>query len=119
AFKEICPGGLGYHVTNPYIYKPKPPPAPPVNPEVYERGDTHHPMLIHPKPTTAIAPLPVPTVQKPIEAFGFTERHLPVVVEKTSPAAPVVLLPSSASQDINPTQFAAWPCGISALHTHR
>ncbi|KAK2843882.1 hypothetical protein Q7C36_012097 [Tachysurus vachellii] len=106
AFKEICPGGLGYHVTNPYIYKPKPPPAPPVNPEVYERGDTHHPTLIHPKPTTAIAPLPVPTVQKPIEAFGFTERHLPVVVEKTSPAAPVVLLPSSASQDINPTQFA-------------
>ncbi|XP_060789207.1 latent-transforming growth factor beta-binding protein 1 isoform X7 [Neoarius graeffei] len=107
AFKEICPGGLGYHVTNPYVYKPKPPP-PPVNPEVFERGDGHRPVITHPKPTIAISPLPVPTVQQPIEAFSFTERHLPVpvVVEKTSPAAPVVILPSSASQDIYPTQFA-------------
>ncbi|XP_053535332.1 latent-transforming growth factor beta-binding protein 1 [Ictalurus punctatus] len=108
AFKEICPGGLGYHVTNPYVYKPKPPPPPPVNPEVYERSDGYRPVITHPKPTVAISPLPVPTVQQPIEAFGFTERHLPVpvVLEKTSPAAPVVLLPSSASQDIYPTQFA-------------
>ncbi|KAF4084511.1 hypothetical protein AMELA_G00129520 [Ameiurus melas] len=108
AFKEICPGGLGYHVTNPYVYKPKPPPPPPVNPDVYERGDGYRPVITHPKPTVAISPLPVPTVQQPIEAFGFTERHLPVpvVLEKTSPAAPVVLLPSSASQDIYPTQFA-------------
>ncbi|KAM9465783.1 latent-transforming growth factor beta-binding protein 1 isoform 2-T2 [Clarias gariepinus] len=108
AFKEICPGGLGYQVTNPYFYKPKPPPPPPVNPEVHERGDGHRPVITHPKPTIAILPLPVPTPQQPVEAFGFTERHLPVrvVVEKTSPVAPVVLLPSSASQDINPTQFA-------------
>ncbi|KAF7704852.1 hypothetical protein HF521_021924 [Silurus meridionalis] len=104
AFKEICPGGLGYHVTNPYVYKPKPPPLPhPVNPEVYE-----HPVITQPRPTVAISPLPVPTAQQPVEAFGFTERHLPfrVVVEKTSPAAPVVLLPSSASQDIYSTQIA-------------
>ncbi|XP_053538479.1 latent-transforming growth factor beta-binding protein 1 isoform X2 [Ictalurus punctatus] len=78
AFKEICPGGLGYHVTNPYVYKPKPPPPPPVNPEVYERSDGYRPVITHPKPTVAISPLPVPTVQQPIEAFGFTERHLPV-----------------------------------------
>lgn len=78
AFKEICPGGLGYHVTNPYVYKPKPPPPPPVRPEVYERGDGQRPVITHPKPTVAISPLPVPTVQQPVEAFGFTERHLPV-----------------------------------------
>ncbi|XP_066527076.1 latent-transforming growth factor beta-binding protein 1 isoform X2 [Hoplias malabaricus] len=105
AFKEICPGGMGYHVTTPYVYKPKPPPS---NPR--HQPDIHgppKPTIRHQEPTLGV--LPLPTLQQPVEAFSFTERQLPMVpevVEKTSPAAPVAILPSSASQNISPTQLA-------------
>ncbi|XP_036448595.1 latent-transforming growth factor beta-binding protein 1 isoform X2 [Colossoma macropomum] len=147
AFKEICPGGMGYHVTTPYVYKPKPPPANPWN-----QPDSHgqpKPTIKHQEPVPGVLPLPFPTLQQPVEAFSFTERQLPVVpvataapeqelsssggidrsvveqhqlspgvstipmepayrevVEKIVPAAPVAILPSSAPQDISPTQLA-------------
>ncbi|XP_049320138.1 latent-transforming growth factor beta-binding protein 1 isoform X3 [Astyanax mexicanus] len=147
AFKEICPGGMGYHVTTPYVYKPKPPPSNPRN-HPDNHGQTK-PTIRHQEPVPGVLPLPFPTLQQPVEAFSFTERQLPIVpvataspeqelsssagidrsiveqhqlspgvstipmepaypevVEKTSPAAPVAILPSSASQDISPTQLA-------------
>ncbi|KAI1894400.1 hypothetical protein AGOR_G00115420 [Albula goreensis] len=140
AFKEICPGGMGYTVTG--TYRPKQ-----VN---RNQPDTNgKPKIVHQEPQ--VPPLPLPTVQRPVEALSVTERQLPAVpvvtaapeeelvtlgannrsivepgqpqlspgvstirmepafpevVEKTSPPAPVAILPSSASQDIAPTQLA-------------
>ncbi|XP_037397986.1 latent-transforming growth factor beta-binding protein 1 isoform X2 [Pygocentrus nattereri] len=107
AFKEICPGGMGYHVTTPYVYKPKPPPANPWNKP--DNQGQPKPTIKHQEPVPGVLPLPFPTLQQPVEAFSFTERQLPIVpevVEKTVPAAPVAILPSSAPQDISPTQLA-------------
>ncbi|XP_028844471.1 latent-transforming growth factor beta-binding protein 1 isoform X2 [Denticeps clupeoides] len=88
AFKEICPGGMGYHVTGPI--KPKP-----INRPTYQEP--------------VLPPLPLPTAHRPVEALSVTERQLPdlpEVVEKTSPPMPVEILPSSAGQGIAPTQLA-------------
>ncbi|XP_043119083.1 latent-transforming growth factor beta-binding protein 1 isoform X3 [Puntigrus tetrazona] len=100
AFKEICPGGMGYHVTTPYIYKPKPP-----NGHIHPDGHGQSkPTIRHQAPVDP--PMPFPTLQQPVEALSITERQLPEVVEKVSPPAPVALPPSVESQDISPTQLA-------------
>ncbi|KAA0711091.1 Latent-transforming growth factor beta-binding protein 1 [Triplophysa tibetana] len=100
AFKEICPGGMGYHVTTPYIYKPKPPAG-----HVQTGGQGQgNPVIRHQAPVDP--PVPFPTLQQPIEALSITERQLPVVREEVSPPAPVEILPSHASQEIAPTQLA-------------
>ncbi|XP_016091077.1 latent-transforming growth factor beta-binding protein 1-like isoform X2 [Sinocyclocheilus grahami] len=100
AFKDICPGGMGYHVTTPYIYKPKPPNG-------HSQTDGHgqsKPTIRHQAPVDP--PVPFPTLQQPVEALSITERQLPEVVEKVSPPAPVALPPSIESQNISPTQLA-------------
>uniref|UniRef100_A0A8C8F3D2 Latent-transforming growth factor beta-binding protein 1 n=1 Tax=Oncorhynchus tshawytscha TaxID=74940 RepID=A0A8C8F3D2_ONCTS len=102
-FKEICPGGMGYTVTG--SYKPKLPnqlPKLPSQPETINK-----PKITHQEPVAP--PLPFPTPEKPVEALSVTERQLPSipeVVEKTSPPAPALILPSNAGQDIAPTQSA-------------
>ncbi|XP_041866025.1 latent-transforming growth factor beta-binding protein 1 isoform X2 [Melanotaenia boesemani] len=83
-FKEICPGGMGYTVL----------PNPPVNKPV------------HQEPVDLLPPQPLPTPERPVEAFGKQEEIQPEVVEKTSPPAPVEILPSNAGQDVAPTQSA-------------
>ncbi|KAM7385050.1 hypothetical protein PAMP_001148 [Pampus punctatissimus] len=83
-FKEICPGGMGYTVL----------PNPPVNKPVYQ------------KPIDQLPPQPLPTPERPVEAFGNADEIIPEVFEKTSPPAPVEILPSNAGQDIAPTQSA-------------
>ncbi|XP_077095578.1 latent-transforming growth factor beta-binding protein 1 isoform X10 [Siphateles boraxobius] len=100
AFKDICPGGMGYHVTTPYIYKPKPPNG---HSQTNGQGQSK-PIITHQAPVDP--PVPFPTLQQPVEAFGITERQLPEVVEKVSPPAPVAILPSRESQNISPTQLA-------------
>ncbi|XP_008427208.1 latent-transforming growth factor beta-binding protein 1 isoform X4 [Poecilia reticulata] len=85
-FKEICPGGMGYTVL----------PNPPVN----------KPVTVFQEPVDLLPLQPLPTSEKPVEAFGTPEEILPEVVEKTSPPAPVEILPSNAGQDIAPTQLA-------------
>lgn len=84
-FKEICPGGMGYTVL----------PNPPVQ----------RPAMV-PEVVPEVVPQPLPTPDRPVEAFGQTEEPLPEVIEKTSPPAPVEILPSNAGQDIAPTQSA-------------
>uniref|UniRef100_A0AAR2KZH8 Latent-transforming growth factor beta-binding protein 1 n=1 Tax=Pygocentrus nattereri TaxID=42514 RepID=A0AAR2KZH8_PYGNA len=79
AFKEICPGGMGYHVTTPYVYKPKPPPANPWNKP--DNQGQPKPTIKHQEPVPGVLPLPFPTLQQPVEAFSFTERQLPIVPE--------------------------------------
>ncbi|XP_051278723.1 latent-transforming growth factor beta-binding protein 1 isoform X2 [Dicentrarchus labrax] len=127
-FKEICPGGMGYTVI----------PNPPVN----------KPVTVYQEPIDLLPPQPLPTPERPVEAFGKPEEILPVattapdqelvvpgvsnspvvepilpqlspgvstvkieaaypeVVERSSPPAPVEILPSNAGQDIAPTQLA-------------
>ncbi|KAJ8248501.1 hypothetical protein GJAV_G00242700 [Gymnothorax javanicus] len=149
AFKDICPGGMGYTVTG--TYRPKPVNRP-------DSNNNNKPVIVHQEPQ--VPPLPLPTVHKPVEALSVTERQLPAVpvataapeeelvalsvndssieagqpqlspgvstirmepafpevVEKTSPPAPVAILPSSASQDIAPTQLAEVDeCMVSPL----
>ncbi|KAM9365172.1 latent-transforming growth factor beta-binding protein 1 isoform 3-T3 [Pholidichthys leucotaenia] len=82
-FKEICPGGMGYTVL----------PNPPVNKQV----------TVPQQPTELEPPRPLPTPERPVEAFGEPDI-IPEVVERTSPPAPVEILPSNAGQDIAPTQ---------------
>ncbi|XP_034079020.1 latent-transforming growth factor beta-binding protein 1 isoform X3 [Gymnodraco acuticeps] len=125
-FKDICPGGMGYTVL----------PNPPVN----------KPITINQEPIE-IPPQPLPTQERPVEAFGKPEEFIPVattapeqellvpvsdrpvvepilpqlspgvstvkmeaaypeVVERSSPPAPVEILPSNAGQGIAPTQSA-------------
>ncbi|KAF7661305.1 hypothetical protein LDENG_00265080 [Lucifuga dentata] len=126
-FKEICPGGMGYTVL----------PNPPVN----------KPVIVYQEPIGPLPPQPLPTPEKPVEAFAKPEDVIPVataapdqelvvpdfsnkpvvepilpqlspgvstvkmeafpeVVERSSPPAPVEILPSNAGQDIAPTQSA-------------
>ncbi|XP_052001305.1 latent-transforming growth factor beta-binding protein 1-like isoform X3 [Xyrauchen texanus] len=100
AFKEICPGGMGYHVTTPYIYKPK---LPAGHVQTDGQGQSN-PTIKHQAPVDP--PVLLPTLLPHVEAYSFTERQVPEVVEKVSPPGPVAILPSSASQDISPTQLA-------------
>ncbi|XP_062285840.1 latent-transforming growth factor beta-binding protein 1 [Scomber scombrus] len=83
-FKEICPGGMGYTVL----------PNPPLNKPVYQ------------EPVYVIPPQPLPTPERTVEAFGKPDDIIPEVYVRTSPPAPVEILPSNAGQDIAPTQSA-------------
>ncbi len=62
---------MGYHVTTPYIYKPKPPNG-------HSQTDFHgqsKPTIRHQAPVDP--PMPFPTLQQPVEALSITERQLP------------------------------------------
>ncbi|KAM8860153.1 latent-transforming growth factor beta-binding protein 1 isoform 2-T2 [Spinachia spinachia] len=85
-FKSICPGGMGYTVL----------PNPPVNKRVIK----------YQNPNDPLPPQPLPTPERPVEAFGKPEGIIPEVVERSSPPTPVEILPSNAGQDIAPTQSA-------------
>lgn len=56
-FKEICPGGMGYTVL----------PNPPVN----------KPVTVYQKPIDPLHPQPLPTPERPVEAFGKPEEIIP------------------------------------------
>uniref|UniRef100_A0A8D3CN80 Latent-transforming growth factor beta-binding protein 4 n=1 Tax=Scophthalmus maximus TaxID=52904 RepID=A0A8D3CN80_SCOMX len=58
-FKEICPGGMGYTVL----------PNPPVN----------KPVTVHQQPIDLLPPQPLPTPERPVEAFGKPEEIIPVL----------------------------------------
>ncbi|KAK9541983.1 hypothetical protein VZT92_001989 [Zoarces viviparus] len=85
-FKDICPGGMGYTVL----------PNPPVN----------KPVITYQEPNDPLPPQPLPTPERPVEAFWKPEEIIPEVVERSSPPTPVEILPSNAGQDIAPTKSA-------------
>ncbi|KAG7513001.1 latent-transforming growth factor beta-binding protein 1 isoform X2 [Solea senegalensis] len=60
-FKEICPGGMGYTVL----------PNPPV----------HKPVIIYQQPIDLLPPQPLPTPERPVEAFGQPDEIIPEVDE--------------------------------------
>lgn len=56
-FKEICPGGMGYTVL----------PNSPVN----------KPVTVYQEPVDLVPPHPLPTPERPVEAFGTKEVIIP------------------------------------------
>ncbi|XP_012507879.1 PREDICTED: latent-transforming growth factor beta-binding protein 1 [Propithecus coquereli] len=73
AFKEICPGGMGYTVSG-----------------VHRRRPIHHhvgkgPVFVKPKNTQPVAksthPPPLPAKEEPVEALTFSREHGPGVAE--------------------------------------
>ncbi|XP_053730706.1 latent-transforming growth factor beta-binding protein 1 isoform X1 [Synchiropus splendidus] len=120
-FKEICPGGRGYTVLpNPPFNKPvHQVPTEPVTPEPQpapERPVELPPEEIPAPPTTAVSPQELVSSSRGAEALlpqltaGLSTVKMqvayPEVIERSSPPAPVEILPSKASQDIAPTQSA-------------
>ncbi|XP_048863950.1 latent-transforming growth factor beta-binding protein 1 isoform X1 [Brienomyrus brachyistius] len=132
-FKDICPGGMGYTVTG--TYRPKPfnqpnmaipqkplvplLPSPTVEKHVEALSITERQVPAIPVVTTAPEQELIifgannksggepgqPQLSPGVSTIRM-EPNYPEVVEKTSPPAPVAILPSSASQDIAPTQLA-------------
>ncbi|XP_013914431.1 PREDICTED: latent-transforming growth factor beta-binding protein 1 isoform X1 [Thamnophis sirtalis] len=105
AFKEICPGGMGYTVSG--SHRKYHHPAVRVHPPVSGKTQITHPVAKGPSPP------PLPAKEEPVEALTISQKSEPEmavreVVEKTSPPLPVEVGPdvstSSASQVIAPTQ---------------
>uniref|UniRef100_A0A8C5FTA7 Latent transforming growth factor beta binding protein 1 n=1 Tax=Gadus morhua TaxID=8049 RepID=A0A8C5FTA7_GADMO len=67
-FKDICPGGMGYTVL----------PKPPVN----------KPLITYQEPVVTPRPRPLPTPEKPVEAFGEPDKPIPGEAEPWSSRAP-------------------------------
>ncbi|XP_048340072.1 latent-transforming growth factor beta-binding protein 1 isoform X2 [Sphaerodactylus townsendi] len=107
AFKEICPGGMGYTVSGSHRNKLYHHPAVRVQPPV--KGKTQITQHV----AKGTSPPPLPAKEEPVEALTISQKSEPEVavrevVEKTSPPMPVEVGPevstSSASQVIAPTQ---------------
>ncbi|XP_077199531.1 latent-transforming growth factor beta-binding protein 1 isoform X4 [Paroedura picta] len=107
AFKEICPGGMGYTVSGSHRNKLYHHPAVRVQPPV--NGKTQITQHV----AKGTSPPPLPAKEEPVEALTISQKSEPEVavrevVEKTSPPVPVEVGPdvstSSASQVIAPTQ---------------
>ncbi|XP_053159827.1 latent-transforming growth factor beta-binding protein 1 isoform X4 [Hemicordylus capensis] len=107
AFKEICPGGMGYTVSGSHKNKLYHQPSVRVQPPVIGKTQiTQH-------VAKGTSPPPLPAKEEPVEALTISQKSEPEVpvrevVEKTSPPVPVEVGPdvstSSASQVIAPTQ---------------
>ncbi|KAM4591721.1 latent-transforming growth factor beta-binding protein 1 isoform 2-T2 [Odontesthes bonariensis] len=126
-FKEICPGGMGYTVLpNPPVKKPvtvyqepvdllppQPLPTPERPVEAFGKPEEIIPATASPNQglvTPVVSKMPVIDPIPPQLPLGVPtikmEAAFQEVVEKTSPPAPVEILPSNAGQDIAPTQSA-------------
>uniref|UniRef100_A0A8I3VWY6 Latent-transforming growth factor beta-binding protein 1 n=1 Tax=Callithrix jacchus TaxID=9483 RepID=A0A8I3VWY6_CALJA len=110
AFKEICPGGMGYTVSG-----------------VHRRRPIHHhvgkgPVFVKPKNTQPVAksthPPPLPAKEEPVEALTFSREHGPGVAEPEVATAPPEKEISSLDQEktkLEPGQPQLSP-GISTIH---
>ncbi|XP_062375263.1 latent-transforming growth factor beta-binding protein 1 isoform X2 [Sardina pilchardus] len=114
-FKEICPGGMGYHVTGqikpkpfnrPQQPQPQPQPQPYPQPQPRPRPPYQEPVL---------PPVPLPTSHKPVEALSVTERQLPSVpVVTVAPEQELVFTDAGSSSVVDPGQPQLSP-GISTI----
>ncbi|XP_066553217.1 latent-transforming growth factor beta-binding protein 1 isoform X2 [Amia ocellicauda] len=106
AFKEICPGGMGYTVTGTYR-----------NLGHRNQPDSGTKIKISP-PEHHVPAAPAPTVQRPVEALSSTERHHPeaatVEVVTAAPEQELVTLGSNNKSILEPGQPQLSP-GISTI----
>ncbi|XP_063479759.1 latent-transforming growth factor beta-binding protein 1 isoform X6 [Symphalangus syndactylus] len=112
AFKEICPGGMGYTVSG-----------------VHRRRPIHHhvgkgPVFVKPKNTQPVAksthPPPLPAKEEPVEALTFSREHGPGVAEpEVATAPPEKEIPSLDQEKtkLEPGQPQLSP-GVSTIHLH-
>uniref|UniRef100_A0A8C5LFR7 Latent-transforming growth factor beta-binding protein 1 n=1 Tax=Jaculus jaculus TaxID=51337 RepID=A0A8C5LFR7_JACJA len=112
AFKEICPGGMGYTVSG-----------------VHRRRPIHHhigkgAVFVKPKNTQPVAksthPPPLPAKEEPVEALTFSREHGPAVAEpEVATALPEKEIPSLNQEKtkLEPGQPQLSP-GISTIHLH-
>uniref|UniRef100_A0A8C9SBT4 Latent-transforming growth factor beta-binding protein 1 n=1 Tax=Scleropages formosus TaxID=113540 RepID=A0A8C9SBT4_SCLFO len=104
AFKDICPGGMGYTVSG--TYRPKP-----INRNQPE--EIHRPKVVHQEPQ--LPPVPLPTVQRPIEALSVTERQIPAVpVVTAAPEQELIILGANNRSGVEPGQPQLSP-GVSTI----
>ncbi|XP_031735692.1 latent-transforming growth factor beta-binding protein 1-like isoform X2 [Anarrhichthys ocellatus] len=90
-FKDICPGGMGYTVL----------PNPPVN----------KPVITYQEPNDPLPPQPLPTPERPVEAFGKPEEIIPAA---TSPDQELVVPMVSNRPVVEPIQPQLSP-GVSTV----
>ncbi|XP_073905581.1 latent-transforming growth factor beta-binding protein 1 isoform X8 [Castor canadensis] len=112
AFKEICPGGMGYTVSG-----------------VHRRRPIHHhvgkgPVFVKPKNTQPVAksthPPPLPAKEEPAEALTFSREHGPGVAEpEVATVPPEKEIPSLDQEKtkLEPGQPQLSP-GISTVQLH-
>ncbi|KAM7078978.1 latent-transforming growth factor beta-binding protein 1 isoform 3-T3 [Molossus nigricans] len=110
AFKEICPGGMGYTVSG-----------------VHRRRPIHHhvgkgPVFVKPKNTQPVAksthPPPLPAKEEPVEALTFSREHRPGAAgPEVATAPPEKEIPSLDQEKtkLEPGQPQLSP-GISTIH---
>ncbi|XP_076991154.1 latent-transforming growth factor beta-binding protein 1 isoform X8 [Tamandua tetradactyla] len=110
AFKEICPGGMGYTVSG-----------------VHRRRPIHHhvgkgPVFVKPKNTQPVAksthPPPLPAKEEPVEALTISRENGPGVVETEVASAPSekeVASLDPGKTKLEPGQPQLSP-GVSTIH---
>ncbi|CAI5770705.1 latent-transforming growth factor beta-binding protein 1 isoform X2 [Podarcis lilfordi] len=111
AFKEICPGGMGYTVSGSHRNKLYHHPAVRVQPPVIGKTQiTHH-------VAKGTSPPPLPAKEEPVEALTISQKSEPeVAVREVGTAAPDQELVSLDDQE-KPGQPQLSP-GISTINLH-
>ncbi|XP_008172659.2 latent-transforming growth factor beta-binding protein 1 isoform X1 [Chrysemys picta bellii] len=115
AFKEICPGGMGYTVSGSHRNKLYHHPAVRVQPPVIGKTQITQPVA------KGTSPPPLPAKEEPVEALTFSQKSEPeVAVQEVATAAPDKELVSLDDQEkpvLEPGQPQLSP-GISTINLH-
>ncbi|XP_074983106.1 latent-transforming growth factor beta-binding protein 1 isoform X4 [Caretta caretta] len=115
AFKEICPGGMGYTVSGSHRNKLYHHPAVRVQPPVIGKTQITQPVA------KGTSPPPLPAKEEPVEALTFSQKSEPeVAVQEVATAAPDQELVSLDDQEkpvLEPGQPQLSP-GISTINLH-
>ncbi|XP_014455555.2 latent-transforming growth factor beta-binding protein 1 isoform X2 [Alligator mississippiensis] len=113
AFKEICPGGMGYTVSGSHRNKLYHHPAVRVQPPVIGKTQITQPVA------KGTSPPPLPAKEEPVEALSFSQKSEPeVAVQEVATAAPEQELASLDDQEktiVEPGQPQLSP-GISTIN---
>ncbi|KFV69038.1 Latent-transforming growth factor beta-binding protein 1, partial [Dryobates pubescens] len=115
AFKEICPGGMGYTVSGPHRNKLYHHPAVRVQPPVIGKNPITQPVA------KGTSPPPLPAKEEPVEALTFSQKsETDTAVQEVATAAPDQELASFDQEkqpNLEPGQPQLSP-GISTINLH-
>ncbi|XP_075781088.1 latent-transforming growth factor beta-binding protein 1 isoform X2 [Pelodiscus sinensis] len=116
AFKEICPGGMGYTVSGSHRNKLYHHPAVRVQPPVIGKTQITQPVA------KGTSPPPLPAKEEPVEALTFSQKSEPEMavqeVATTAPDQELVSLDDQEKPIVEPGQPQLSP-GISTINLHR
>ncbi|XP_027497371.1 latent-transforming growth factor beta-binding protein 1 isoform X1 [Corapipo altera] len=115
AFKEICPGGMGYTVSGPHRNKLYHHPAVRVQPPVIGKTPITQPVA------KGTSPPPLPAKEEPVEALTFSQKsETEMAVQEVATAAPdqeLASLDQEKQPYLEPGQPQLSP-GISTINLH-